>query len=137
MKKSLKIIAVLIFSFLIYTNNVFATSAEIALCEDTNVLKVFQIGGYLLLVAKILVPFLLIIFGFVDMFKAVVGDSEALKKQIPMFTKQCIAAVVVFLIPTIVEFAFTLIPDNDKSLEKYEQCKICLFEPGSSSCKAE
>ncbi len=137
MKKAFKIMMFFLFSFLIYTNNVLATSAEIALCEDENVLKVFQIGGYLLLVAKILIPILLIIFGCVDMFKAVVGDSEALKKQIPMFIKQCIAAVVVFLIPTIVEFAFTLIPDGDKSLEKYEACKVCLFEPGSSSCKAE
>lgn len=137
MKKTLKIMLVFLFSFLIYTNNVLATSAKISVCEDENVLKVFEIGGYLLYIAKILIPILLIIFGFVDMFKAVVGDSEALKKQIPMFIKQCIAAIVVFLIPTIVEFAFTLIPDGDKSLEKYEACKVCLFEPGSSSCKAK
>ncbi len=137
MKKTLKIMTVFLFSFLIYTSKVFATSAEISLCEDVNVLKAFQIGGYLLYIAKILVPILLIIFGCVDMFKAVVGDSEALKKQIPMFIKQCIAAVVVFLLPTIISFAFSLIPDSDNSLEKYEPCQTCLFEPGSSSCKAE
>lgn len=137
MKKTLKVMIFVLVTFLLCSSKVYATSAEIALCEDENVLKVFQIGGYLLIIAKILIPILLIIFGFADMFKAVVGDNEALKKQIPILIKRCIAAVVVFLIPTIVEFAFTLIPDGDNSLEKYEACKTCLFEPGGSSCKAE
>lgn len=137
MKKTLKMLTLLLFTFLVYVNNVFATSAEINLCADEQVLKVFQIGGYLLIVAKILVPILLVIFGFVAMFKAVVGDADTLKKQIPIFVKEIIAAIVIFLLPTIVNFAFTLIPDSDNSLEKYEPCKTCLFEPSSSSCKAK
>lgn len=133
MKKTLKMMIFGLITFLLCSSKVFATSAEIALCEDENVLKVFQIGGYLLIILKILVPIILVIFGFADMFKVVVGDSEAIKKQIPIFIKQCIAAIVVFLIPTIVEFAFTLIPDSDKSLDKYKPCQTCLFEPGSCS----
>lgn len=137
MKKTLKMVGLTLFTFLLYTNNVFATSAKIDLCADEQVLKAFQISGYLLIVAKIFVPILLVIFGFVAMFKAVVGDPDALKKQIPIFIKEIIAALVIFVLPTIIDFAFTLIPDSDNSLDKYEPCKTCLFEPGSSSCKAK
>lgn len=135
MKKSIKVVGLSLFAFLICINNVFATSAEIDLCADEQVLKVFQIGGYLLIIAKILIPILLVIFGFAAMFKAVVGDADALKKQIPIFVKEIIAAIVVFLLPTIVDFAFTLIPDSDNSLDKYEPCQTCLFNPGSCNAK--
>lgn len=131
MKKTLKIVGIALFTFLIVTGNVFATSAKIDLCADENTLKAFQIVGYLIIIAKIVVPILLIIFGCVAMFKAVVGDSDALKKQLAIFVKQIIAAIVIFLLPTIIDFAFTLIPDSDNSLDKYEPCKTCLFDPGS------
>lgn len=130
MKKTTKIL-IMLFTFFVMSGNVFATSAEINLCADENTLKVFQIGGYLLIIAKIIIPILLIVFGCVDMFKAIVGDADALKKQIPILVKRIIAAIVIFLLPTIIDFAFTLIPDSDNSLDKYEACKTCLFDPES------
>ena len=59
-------------------------------------------------ILRIAVPFGLILFGTLDMGKAVIaGDEKKIKEAQKPFVKRIIAAVIVFLIPTIVEAVIT------------------------------
>ena len=65
---------------------------------------------HLIVVAiQIVVPILLIIWGMIDFAKAIIGqDEDKIKAGQKTFIKRLIAAVVVFLIVTIVQLAITL-----------------------------
>lgn len=59
---------------------------------------------------KIAVPILLIIFGMLDLGKAVMAQKEdEIKKGQQMFVKRLIAAAIVFFVVVIVQFATSLI----------------------------
>lgn len=142
MKKSIKYMSFALLAFLIISLNVSATDANLNLQCDEGVINVFKIGGNILFIVKIIVPILLIISASVDIFKAVIGsDQELLMKQIQVVIKRAIAALIVFLLPSIIYFAFTVLVNVDSDLEKYENLGICLKEPGScqkpSSCPEE
>lgn len=58
----------------------------------------------------IIAPILLIIFGSMDFGKAVLADdNDALKKAGSNFLKRCIAAVLLFLLPFIIQWLFTIL----------------------------
>ena len=58
---------------------------------------------------QVVVPILLIIWGMIDFAKAIIGqDEDKIKAGQKTFIKRLIAAVVVFLIVTIVQLAITL-----------------------------
>ena len=65
---------------------------------------------HLIVVAiQVVVPILLIIWGMIDFAKAIIGqDEEKIKAGQKTFIKRLIAAVVVFLIVTIVQLAINL-----------------------------
>ena len=66
---------------------------------------------------KIVVPILLVVFGMLDLGKAVMAQKEdEIKKGQQTFVKRLIAAVIVFLVVFIVELAIGLVApkgDND------------------------
>lgn len=70
------------------------------------------IGGLVSLAVKaiqIVVPVLLIIWGMLDFAKAIIGqDEDKIKSAQKVFVKRLIAALVVFLIVTIVQLAIRL-----------------------------
>ena len=58
---------------------------------------------------QVVVPILLIIWGMIDFAKAIIGqDEDKIKAGQKLFIKRLIAAVVVFLIVTIVQLAIRL-----------------------------
>ena len=62
---------------------------------------------------KFFVPVLLILFGTLDLAKAVVaGKEEEMKKSQNMFIKRVIYAVSVFLVVTLVQFVMNFINEN-------------------------
>ena len=74
-------------------------------CEQTA--NIWQILGYIVVVFKIVIPLLLIVFGMVDLGKAVVSsDEKAISKAVGTLVKRFIAAVVVFFVPTLVSALF-------------------------------
>lgn len=70
-------------------------------------------------IIKIVVPILLIIFGMLDLGKAVMQQKEDdIKKAQGIFIKRCITAVLVFFVVAIVQLVFSLLAkagneDND------------------------
>lgn len=139
MKKYIKYILITLIMFMVFSDVVYAADANLKLCEDAGIIKTFQIGGYALYIIKIFVPILLIIFTMIDLFKAVIsGDDGALKKQIGSITKRAIAAVVIFLLPALVDAAFSVIDNYSDIMEEYKACYNCLIDPNDPDrCSAK
>lgn len=97
------------------------------LCTTPNALKVFKFIGYILLVAFIAIPILLIILGSIDFMKATAaGKDDDIKKAQAMFVKRLIAAVIVFLVPLITKILFTQILNQSQT-----NCITCVLSPNT------
>ena len=105
-------------------------------CTDTS--AIWQFVGYIVMIFKIVIPLLLIVFGMVDLGKAVVAnDDKAIKSATTTLVKRAGAAIVIFFIPTIVGFIFSIITGfaNAKNATDYDTCKSCLLSPTKCNAK--
>ena len=72
-------------------------------CGQEAVQNVFGLLGIVVTAIKVAIPIILIVFGMLDMGKAVTsGKDDEIKKQLMAFIRRAIAAVLVFFIPSIV-----------------------------------
>ena len=86
---------------------------------------VLRIGGIAIFIIKLVVPIMLIIVGMLDMSKAVTEkDENKIKDAQHKLIKKAIAAVLVFLIVTIVGVLMNLIGADD-----YKKCTKCITKP--------
>ena len=77
-------------------------------------LKIINIVHSLIVLLKFGVPILLIIFGMLDLGKAVMASKEdEIKKGQQMFIKRVIAAVLVFFVVVVVQLVFNLSTKDD------------------------
>lgn len=109
---------------------------EVGFCYATA--NIWQIIGYVLLVLKIAIPVLLIIFGIIDLGKAVIASKDdEIKKATGALVKRAIASVIIFLLPTIVTFIMGVISDFKENVkEDFKVCKTCISSPGGEECSA-
>ncbi len=71
---------------------------------------VFNLTSLVIMAIQVIVPILLIIWGMIDFVKAVVGGDEGkIKEAQKVFIKRIIAAVIVFLMVTIVKLLVNLV----------------------------
>lgn len=122
------------------TGTATSKSDGIAFCESTA--NIWQIVGYVLLVFKIVIPILLIILGMLDLGKAVIASKDdEIKKSISSLVKRAIAAVIIFLLPTIVSFLIGIVGGFNQDTEAqadYDVCRSCIVSPnGECRAKAE
>lgn len=84
-------------------------------------------------IIKIAVPILLIIFGMLDLGKAVIAAKEdEIKKGQQTFIKRAIAAVIVFFVVQIVQIVVRFVSGNDQNVAGCFNCFINgTSEPGS------
>lgn len=86
---------------------------------------------------KIVVPILLIIFGMLDLGKAVMAQKEdEIKKGQQTFIKRLIAAVIVFLVAIIVQLVVGLVAPKDENSTMWN-CVDCLINYSSSNNNCE
>ena len=84
--------------------NILACQAEI--------LDIFKIIRFAIKLICFIIPVLLIVFGVMDLSKAVTAqDEKATKEAQKRFLSRCIYAVVIFLVPTIITALFNILPD--------------------------
>ena len=96
--------------------------------------SIFQFVGVLLMIFKIVMPILLIIFGMIDLGKAVVAtDDKQVKESVNRFVKRCVVAVAFFFIPTIVGAIFGLLETFKATKPDYEVCRKCVVNPHGSN----
>lgn len=76
-------------------------------------------------IIKIAVPILLIVFGMLDLSKAVIASKEdEIKKGQQTFIKRAIAAIVVFFVIQIVQILIRFISGNDQNVTGCFNCFI-------------
>jgi hypothetical protein len=117
-----------------------ATSAgsdviKIGACDE-NTLFVFQIARLVIRILQIAVPFALIIWGSLDFFKAVIaGDDKEMKQKRKPFIQRLIAAVIIIVLPIIVNAIIRTLGGGDDPNEntKYNQFKHCWTEADPSN----
>lgn len=77
---------------------------------------------------KIFVPIILIIFGMIDLAKAVMSnDEKTMKEAQGKFIKRIIYAVLVFLIVAIVQTVFGLLAKADSNTNSATACIDCFI----------
>ncbi len=104
-------------------------------CTDLS--QVWQILGWVLFVFKIVIPILIIVFGMIDLGKAVVASKDdEIKKAIKSLAMRAVAGAVIFFIPTLVGLVFSLISEfnEDPLKSEYKVCKQCITNPGGKDC---
>ena len=82
------------------------------LCEHSGVLYVFMILKLFIKVCKIVAPIILIITIIMSLTKAV-GNPDELKKVFSSAVKKFIAALLIFFVPTIVNYAMDSLANRD------------------------
>lgn len=117
-------------------------NTDINLCKDKNTLKIFQIVGYVIYILKILVPLILIVMASVDVAKAVFNSSEKPNTDaLKSIGKRIIIAVIIFLVPTILDFLLGLVGGAKDLITKdsgglgVTTCQKCLLDPLGDTCQ--
>ncbi len=138
MKTKHIVLLVIILSVLTIAPNIVmaATSNELRFCEYGGVLRTFKILGMCLNIIKIVVPLIIIGTAMVSVFKTVTsGKSDDLKGSFMLIVKKLIAGLIIFLIPTALDFAFdTLIGYDDSG---FTACSNCLLDTGNCNIPTE
>lgn len=99
---------------------------------------IWQIVGWVLFVFKIAVPLIIIIFGAIDLGKAVIASKDdEIKKSIKSLIMRAIAGIVIFFIPSLVGAIFSMVNEFSDPTYKgeYTKCKDCVIDPGGSKCE--
>lgn len=103
-------------------------------CNENSVRSVVRFFGYLLLIAKFAIPFIVIGFAVFDLYKSIIDkDEKALKTKSRMIVFRIIAGVTIFFLPDLVRVGFNYIDRSGTNVNGYKTCADCLLEP--SSCK--
>lgn len=139
-KKKVLLFSLFIFSFLMLIPNVLAdTTTQVAEyvaenpCDENSIRTVMRLFGYILLVARIAVPLIIIGFGTFDIFKSVVDkDEKSLGKQFKQLGIRILAGLIVFFIPNIVSVFFSMSDTlNIIETDQYKTCYNCIMKPTS------
>ncbi len=100
---------------------------EVGFCTGTK--DIWILVGRILGIFKIVIPLLVIIFGMIDLGKAVVGSKDdEIKKAAKSLGMRVLAGIVIFFVPTIVGFAFSL-ADGFNADGDYSVCQACITNP--------
>ena len=100
-----------------------------------NTANIWQVVGYILLVVKIVIPILLIVWGMLDLGKAVVAaKDDEIKKSFKSLIMRCIAGVCIFFLPAFIDLIFGWVDGWETTYQgSYEECFKCIWDVGS--CK--
>ena len=86
------------------------------ICTDSNLKFILQIVKAAVRIICIAAPFALIIFGSLDFFKAIIaGDEKEMKAKRKPFIGRLVAAIIVILMPTIIDVIIKTLAGNNNS----------------------
>lgn len=94
------------------------------ICTDVEILNVLTIVKSIIEFVTIVVPVILTVFIMVDIIKTIASQDVDSKKLFKSISKRAIAAVIIFLIPFILQLVLSIIPDGKfKYLDCYENAE--------------
>ena len=115
---------------MLFLNNIILNTN---ICANESISRLIIILGIVLNIIKILIPLIIIIMGIKDFFYASVNsDKEAIQKASKKLGTRIIAGLIIFFIPTIVEFGLSLI-DDDEINSMFKDCTKCLLNVSECS----
>lgn len=96
-------------------------------CETKEVLSVIKMFGYILLVAKLIAPIIIIILGTLKFYNAIKdGSSDSTLKNAKSLIVRIFVGIFIFFLPTLLHAVLdSFIPDESK------KCEACLLKPAS------
>lgn len=103
----------------------------------TGVKPVLQAVGWVLLIFKIIIPFIIVGLGALDLGKAVTsGKDDDIKKNTKSLLMRIVAGVLIFLAPSIILWVFGLISDFSDARDAidFPTCENCILKPYSKEC---
>lgn len=100
-------------------------------CADSNVLKAIRFVGYLLTLAKLFIPLIIVGFGIFDLYKSVISAENTLTKQLKSIGFRVIIGLLIFFIPNFVNIVLGGLTSFEWISEDYRKCEICLLKPFS------
>ena len=105
-------------------------------CGEPTVSRVLKFIGLIIFIAKILVPAIIIIMGFVTLFKIMTsGKEDEAKKQVRIIVRNIIIGVLIFLLPSLINLVFDIADDiiSPGETSDFANCVNCLTDPNDSS----
>lgn len=125
MKKKLIMLSLILITIFI-VNPVLADSYTKSYC--TGLRSTLRIVGEVINVIRILVPLIIIVLAGVDLFKVITsGKDEGIFKAVKTIGIRLIVGVLVFFIPTILEFGFSLVDEWTEHETNYHECVTCVL----------
>lgn len=101
-------------------------------CTQTR--DILSFVGWILTIFKIAIPFIIIIYGIIDLGKAVTASKEdETKAAAKRLAYRAAAGVAIFFIPSLVLWLFGTISDFSESSNGFETCKQSLLYPWNSN----
>ncbi len=99
----------------------------------TSMAPIIRVIGWVLFIFKIAIPLIIIALGMFDFGKAVVAEKEdEIKKQTKRLLMRVVAGIVIFFIPNIVGFIFSMaVKEYDTDKDQIEVCETCFLHPNS------
>ncbi len=112
----------------------FLTKGEHELLIDAKIADTVHI---IFLVIQIVVPVVLVVFGMIDLIKAVIaGKEDEIKKNQMTFVKRLIAAAIVFFVFVIVKLLISFVADSGKSKDMIN-CVNCFINGTGDTCATQ
>ncbi|MDD2207959.1 MAG: hypothetical protein PHG03_01250 [Bacilli bacterium] len=119
-------------------NNLIVSAVDVGeFCTKAS--EILQFAGWVLTFFKVAIPVLIIALGMFDFGKAVVAsEDDEIKKQTTRLVYRAIAGIVIFFIPTIVLWLFSVVGNYETAKEaaEFSVCQDCILTPWSSNCKS-
>lgn len=107
-------------------------------CEKTA--GIWKLGGYVVIAIRIIVPLLIIIFGVIDLSKAVIAsDDKAIRVAIGSLAKRLLLGILIFFVPTIVELLLDLVNGVEDDVDNNaltNSCWYCLVDANGDKCSS-
>ena len=99
------------------------------ICEQPGTQSALNVVSWLILILKMFIPLIIVVFGSIDMYKAVItGEADGMTKAAKSLGYRMVLGIFIFFLPTLVKtFIGYLLPED------YSTCAHCLFQPGT--CK--
>ena len=97
-------------------------------CADST--TIWAVVGWVLTIFKIVIPILLIVLGSIDFGKAVVASKDdEIKKASKQLGIRAAAALIIFILPSIIVMLMNWIMDISDTEMDYQTCTECVIHP--------
>ena len=98
------------------------------ICASRNYRVPMRFLGITLNFVKIVIPALIILFGLIDLYKAITASKDdAIKKAVKSIALRVVAGVFVFLLPGLIQFVLNLVQDWSDYQVNWCCCTECLL----------